>query len=147
MSFKWNSWIINSNIYQDPVVGISSVMLFGTVCIRWKHVIGGFITFISKAFNNLFGLISEFLLLLCFHSHNDVPTEPHQNISMAALRGTYWDLIPNFTFYSPPEPLDNDMSEYPFISFGIIVCISTLVILNYWYFKVICVYTFQFMLF
>ena len=27
------------------------------------------------------------LLLLCSHSHNDVPPEPQRNISMAAVRG------------------------------------------------------------
>ena len=32
-------------------------------------------------------ILSLIMLLLCSHSHNDVPPEPQRNISMAAVRG------------------------------------------------------------
>ena len=36
------------------------------------------------------------LLLLCSHSHYDVPLEPQRNVSMAAVRGAVRPSIRNF---------------------------------------------------
>ena len=66
-----------------------------------KHTLLNTVISFSRLINFLhtsFGLSNVVLLLLCSHSHNDVPHEPQRNVSVAAMRGAVRLSVSNVVF-------------------------------------------------